>query len=130
MGRRRASGGNAPLNAPLPPQWAEQLTADRLEESGWRVLARNYRLRGGELDLVCQDEDGVIVFVEVKQRRSDAYGGAGAAIDARKLRRLRRTAAHYLAYELKSSEAAARFDAVLISGSAAKHSFEHLRDAW
>jgi len=151
VGRREQGRGNAqlkparagpvvPVVVPVVPavpsragaaaaaHWAEERAAQRLSREGWRVLARNYRLRGGELDLVCEDEAGVVVIVEVKQRRNAAYGGAAYAIDARKLTRLRRTAAHFLAYGLKRPDARMRFDAVLITGSEADHQFVHLRD--
>ena len=138
MGRRGQGAGNAPLTRPSgapgssagASQWAEELAARRLTDDGWRLLARNYRLRGGELDLVCEDEDGVVVFVEVKQRKSVGYGGAAAAIDARKRERLRRTAVHFLSYRLRRPDAATRFDAVLVTGTPTKHHYEHLRDAW
>lgn len=99
-----------------------------LVSGGWRVLTRNYRLRGGELDLVCEDDRGVVVIVEVKQRRSAAFGGAALAIDARKIARLRRTASHYLAFGLGLPDAATRIDAVLVTGTKDRHSLEHLRD--
>ena len=136
MGRRRTSGGHTavrPLAAGRSgsePHWAERLAATHLRAAGWRVLSRNYRLRGGEIDLVCEDPEGVVVFVEVKQRRSDSFGGPAAALDPRQRQRLRRTATHYLAAYLGRPEAAARFDAVLISGSPTRHHLQHLRDAW
>ena len=130
MGRRRQGRGHAALSAgpTVEPHWAEELVAEHLERSGWRVLTRNYRLRGGELDLVCVDGGGTIVMVEVKQRRSEAFGGAAAAVDARKLAKLRRTANHYLTYALKRPDAAVRFDAVLIVGDRERHRLEHLED--
>ena len=143
MGRRQQGRGDTKLNAgrrgaaatavtarlsSADGHWAEVLAAEHLERAGWRVLATNYRLRGGELDIVCEDQTGTVVIVEVKQRRSAAFGGAAAAIGARKLARLRLTAAHYLAYQLKRPEAKVRFDALLVTGDRLRHSIEHLED--
>lgn len=130
MGGRRQGRGHAALSTSpaAEPHWAEQLVAEHLERSGWRVLARNYRLRGGELDLVCEDGGGTVVVIEVKQRGSDAFGGAAAAVDYRKLARLRRTASHYLTYALKRPDAPVRFDAVLVVGDRVSHRLEHLQD--
>jgi putative endonuclease len=75
---------------------AEAVAARALAERGYRVVDRNVRLRGGELDLVCRDADA-FVFCEVKARFPAALGGAEEALTAAKLRRLTRLAATYLA---------------------------------
>jgi len=108
------------------------VSAERLLTGlGWLLLARNYRLRGGELDLV-YDDMGTLVFVEVRQRATVRYGGAAESIDGRKLSRLRRTAAHFLAYgprpEGHDGDARVRFDAVLVTGREDDHVLDHLRD--
>lgn len=132
VSRGRATASPVPGGAKGPDSttrhWAEALAERELLDRGWRLLARNYRLRGSELDLVCQDEHGVVVVVEVKQRRGAGFGGTSQAIDARKLSRLRLAAAHFMAFELRRPDAAMRFDAVLITGTETHHRFEHLRD--
>src|ERR1044072_679376 len=70
---------------------AEELAAAFLQEHGLRIIARNYRCRLGEIDLVAL-ERGTTVFVEVRQRSSSAFGGAAASITARKQARLIRAA--------------------------------------
>ncbi len=92
---------------------AEHLAAAYLARHGLLVIARNYRTRFGEIDLIAR-EGATLVFVEVRQRRSGAFGGAAASITPAKQRRLLRAARHYLG----ASRAAApcRFDAVLIEG--------------
>ena len=92
---------------------AEDLAAAFLEAQGLAVLARNYRCRFGELDLIGRDA-GVVVFVEVRMRTSRAFGGAAASITAAKRDKLLRTARHYLA--ALDRMPACRFDAVLIEG--------------
>lgn len=91
---------------------AEALAARFLAARGLRVLTRNFRVRGGEIDLVC-DDDGTFVFVEVRLRRRNDFGGAAASITAAKRRRLTLAARHYLAHR---PEAPCRFDCVLLSG--------------
>lgn len=111
----------------LPSHWAERVACRHLQAKGWRLLASNYRLRGGELDLVMQDGDTVVI-VEVKQRGSTAYGHPAYAIDARKLRRLAFTARQYVATQLRRPDAAVRLDAVLLVGTQQAHELTHLKD--
>ncbi|MGC4174766.1 YraN family protein [Demequina sp.] len=73
----------------------ENLVARRLEEAGWRVLERNWRCDQGELDIVALDGD-CLVAVEVKTRRSAAFGSPQEAVTREKLYRLRRLVAAWL----------------------------------
>ena len=91
---------------------AENLAAEFLSRHGLRVLARNWRVRGGEIDLICE-ENGCLVFVEVRLRGSAGYGGAAASITPAKQRRIVLAARHYLAGK---PEQPCRFDAVLLDG--------------
>lgn len=75
----------------------EDLAAAYLERRGWRVLARNWRCRDGEIDIVATDPDGVLVVCEVKCRRGTGFGSPLEAITYAKVRRLRRLAAAWLA---------------------------------
>lgn len=74
----------------------EQLVSDRLREQGWQILERNWRCDIGELDIVALDGD-VMVFCEVKTRRSHRYGTPVEAVTPQKARRLRRLAMRWLA---------------------------------
>lgn len=87
-----------------------------LRRQGFRILGRNVRSPLGELDLVA-DHEGILVFVEVKRRRSGAYGGAIEAVDARKRAKLIQLAAQYLAQH-RLHDRACRFDVVLIQDDA------------
>jgi putative endonuclease len=73
----------------------EALTADRYVADGYEVLARNWRCRQGELDLVLH-RDRVLVFCEVKTRRSDRFGAPIEAITHEKRQRIRVLAARWL----------------------------------
>ena len=77
-------------------QKAESAAEQYLRRQGYRIRERNVRSSYGELDLVVE-RAGVLVFVEVKARRTDSYGGAPYAVDARKQTRIIRLAAQYLA---------------------------------
>jgi putative endonuclease len=74
---------------------AERRAEQWLRQSGLQLVERNYRCRGGEIDLIMQDGDQ-LVFVEVRFRRNDKFGGALVSVDARKRQRLAFAAAHYL----------------------------------
>ena len=94
-----------------PGAAAEERAARFLATRGLRVIARNYRCRFGEIDLIAWDADA-IVFVEVRMRRSSAFGGAIGSIDRRKQKKLTLTARHYLSRLAR--EPRCRFDAVLL----------------
>ena len=74
---------------------AEDQAAAFLETHGLSLLSRNYRCRGGEIDLVCRDGKS-LVFVEVRQRKRQDFGGAGASITPTKQRRILLAAQHFL----------------------------------
>jgi putative endonuclease len=103
---------------------AEALAADYLEACGLVIVARNYRCRGGEIDLIARDRD-TLVFVEVRLRSGAAFGGAAASITAGKRRRIALAARHYLAGI--GREPPCRFDAVLLDALDAKR-IEWLRN--
>jgi putative endonuclease len=92
---------------------AEERAAQHLVRHGLQILARNYRCRGGEIDLVCRD-GATLVFVEVRLRSNRNFGGAAASITPAKQRRITLAANHYLAGKPLP---ACRFDAVLLDGT-------------
>jgi len=104
---------------------AEQLACAHLEHAGLRLLTRNYRCPQGEIDLV-MDDRGILVFVEVRYRRSAVYGSAAESVDRRKQARLQAAAAHYLLTH--RLDRACRFDVVALSGAPAR--VDWLRDAF
>lgn len=75
----------------------EQVAVDHLLSLGLHILQRNWRCRYGELDVIAADGPGTVVFVEVKTRTGDAFGGVEQAVTPAKLRRLRRLAGLWLA---------------------------------
>lgn len=104
---------------------AEDHAARFLTQRGLRVVERNFRVRGGEIDLICRDGQSV-VFVEVRLRRRSDYGGAAASITAAKQAKIVMAARHWLARHGQYHEWPCRFDCVLLDG---EH-IEWLRDAF
>lgn len=88
---------------------AENLAAQYLQEQGLRLLERNYRVRGGEIDLIAQEGE-TLVFVEVRLRRSQRFGGAAASVDIHKQTKLLLAAQHYL----RGRDLPCRFDVLLL----------------
>ncbi|MCX7897387.1 MAG: YraN family protein [Rhodocyclaceae bacterium] len=90
----------------------EAAAADYLARQGVKVIARNFRIRGGEIDLVCE-EGNTIVFVEVRSRRRKDYGSAAESISWSKRKRLILAARGWL---MRHGMRACRFDCVLFDG--------------
>lgn len=90
---------------------AEALAARHLEARGLKLLACNYRVRGGEIDLVAR-EGNCTVFVEVRLRRHPGFGSPADSITAAKRRRLILAARHWLAAH---GESPCRFDCILLT---------------
>ena len=93
----------------------EEIAARHLESRGFRILARRYRTRLGEIDLVARSRD-LLVFVEVKTRRGAGFGPPQESVNLLKQARLCRVASLYLAEHpaLVRAEIACRFDVVAI----------------
>lgn len=110
-------------------QEGESAAEEYLRQKGYRIVARNLRSSIGELDLVVED-GRVLVFVEVKARRTDAFGGAIHAVHQRKQEKLIQLAAQYLArHHVKDRPC--RFDVVLLQGpGAVAPQIEHIQNAF
>jgi putative endonuclease len=93
---------------------AEDLCAELLRSAGLLLLERNWRCRHGEIDLIAEDQ-GVLVFAEVRMRRAFGYGGAGESVTAAKRSRLVAAARLYLS---RRPETQCRFDVFLVDGLA------------
>jgi len=92
---------------------AEALAASYLAARGLTIVQRNYRCRGGEIDLIARDRE-VLVFVEVRLRRNRAFGTAAESITAAKRRRIKFAAGLFLSNLRR--EPPCRFDAILLDG--------------
>ncbi len=92
----------------------EAFVTDRLQRAGYRIIDRNWRIRGGEIDIVALDGE-TLVFVEVKARTGERVGYAEDAVDARKLTRLMRAAEMYVEAYPEHSDRVWRVDFVAIT---------------
>lgn len=97
---------------------AENACCRYLQKQGLRLLERNYRCRMGELDLIMREAD-TLVFVEVRFRKQQDFGGALASITPAKQKKLRRAAEFFM--QQNRLDCSARFDVVAMS-PAGQHS--------
>jgi putative endonuclease len=101
-------------------QGAEERAWAHLQHAGLSLVARNYRVargpnaRGGEIDLICRERDGTLVFVEVRARASASHGGAAASVGAAKRASLVFAAQRFIAS--LPVVPPCRFDVVAIDG--------------
>lgn len=105
---------------------AEDIACSYLRDSGLSLVARNYRCRRGEIDLIMRDRED-LVFIEVRYRRHDAFGSAAETVSPVKRARIAAAAAHYL--QRQPVEPPCRFDVVAIGGEA-PHRIEWIPDAF
>jgi putative endonuclease len=112
----------------LPGASGEGLACRHLESRGYAILARNFRCRSGEVDVVARSGDAT-VFVEVKERGSASHGGGHEAVTFGKRRRIVRAARIYAAAR-GLEEVPLRFDVISIDWSTGKPRIEHYEDAF
>jgi putative endonuclease len=112
VGALPQGGGMTTLTRAEIGALGERLAADHLTGIGLRIVARNWRCRYGELDLIAVDPvTNTVVFVEVKTRTGDGFGGLEQAVTPQKARRLRRLAGLWLAAQQRRW-AAVRLDVI------------------
>ncbi len=107
----------------------ERAAQHYLELRGLRFLARNFRCRAGEIDLIMMDTN-ILVFVEVRYRANQDFGSALESITKRKQARVVRAAANFLQRNAQFQQLACRFDAVGISGASAATDFCWIKAAF
>lgn len=106
----------------------EALAARHLKKNGYKILERNYRTKLGEIDIIARDRD-TLVFVEVKAKRSDRFGGPKEAVTFKKQQKISRIALLYL-NETNQNNIKARFDVVAILSSEDGTSIEIVKNAF
>lgn len=97
-------------------KWGETVAAYYLENRGYQVLARNVRTAYGEIDLIAQQQGGMLVFVEVKTRTNASFGFPEESVDERKLGHLIASAQSYLQEQPGDLEQGWRIDVIAIQG--------------
>jgi putative endonuclease len=109
-------------------RYGEERAADYLKDLGYEIVERNWRSRGGEIDLIA-NENGRIVFVEVKTRSGSDFGHPFEAITLEKVARMRRLAADWCAVK-QVSGIKVRLDAIAVLVNGGKVSIEHLKQVF
>lgn len=105
----------------------EELAAAYLLQQGFHIVERNFRVRQGEIDIIGYDQE-VLVFVEVKYRKSSCSGLPEEAVDYRKQRQICKVALFYLNAKKLGVDRACRYDVVAVFGDEIrwyKNAFEH-----
>ncbi len=108
---------------------AEATAAAWLERQGLVVVEKNYRCKGGEIDLIMRDGND-LVFVEVRLRKRSSYGSAAESVTATKQRRLICAARHFLATHARWQNSACRFDVVAADDLNNAQNWQWLRHAF
>lgn len=106
----------------------EELAARHLEQRGYAILARNYRTPLGELDLIARDRRHLL-FIEVKTRRSAAFGTPAEAVGAHKQRQILRAAQWYLV-AARYPELQPRFDVIAVIVGPGEPVITHIPNAF
>ncbi len=115
------------MNAREKGLLGESAAADYLRGKGYDIIERNYHSRSGEIDIIASGH-GYIVFAEVKLRAERALVSGLEAVDARKMRRIYKTACRWL--QEHPSELQPRFDVIQITRSESGFAFEHIEHAF
>ncbi len=128
---KRGNGSRAPVRFPSRAVFAaycEDLAAGFLRRRGYRILSRNYRTRGGEIDIVAA-AGKEIVFVEVKGKRGEDFGTPEEMVDRRKMACIVSAALVYLG-GAETESAGCRFDVITVRHSPAGSIIEHVKGAF
>ena len=128
MGQKGKERGSRSGGYSQQGQEGEQLAVRYLKRMGYRIVCRNYRSPFGEIDIIARHL-GVLVFVEVKSRRTETFGSPKLAVTPAKQRKISQVAWHYL-QQHNLTEASARFDVVTISRSKGSPFFEVTENAF
>lgn len=108
-------------------QLAEQLACNYLQQQGLRLIERNYYCRLGEIDLIMQHRKS-LVFVEVRYRKNNLFGGAVESITTKKQHKLQKTALHYM--QQHQTRQSTRFDVVAITGQGPEQILEWIQNVF
>lgn len=114
----------------MPGDPAEQLALEHLQARGLKLVARNFRCRLGEIDLIMLDDE-CLIFVEVRFRKRGYFASALESVDRRKQRKLALAAGYFLGRHHEYRHHAVRFDVVGLDGpSRDRYRLQWVRDAF
>jgi len=103
----------------------EQMAADYLKNNGYKIMAKNYRTREGEIDLICQ-KNSIIHFIEVKTRTSQKFGWPEEAVTDQKMEKIIATAEAYLMENQIDSEWQIDIISILLNKEKRKANIKHI----
>ncbi len=107
----------------------ESFAREKIEQAGCRIIATNYACKLGEIDIIAKDKEHII-FVEVRYRKTAAYGGAIASVDYKKQQKIIKSASLYLQQNKLTNKAMCRFDVFAVTGQTNNLHFEWIKDAF
>lgn len=109
----------------------EEIATNYLTGRGYRILERNFRCKGGEVDIIARDPaDSGLVFIEVKARRGLTYGVPQLAVTPFKQRQISKAALTWLSKN-RLHDSNARFDVIaILMHTGAAHGIEHIQNAF
>ena len=109
--------------------WAEKIACETLQQKGLQLIDHNFSSALGEIDLIMQD-GSTLVFIEVRQRSSAAYGLAEETIGHRKQEKIRRVADQFLQRKSKGYDQQCRFDVFAVNGDQTKKTIRWIKSAF
>lgn len=107
----------------------EDLVCRYLEQKGYRIMAKNYWCRQAEIDIVAMD-GGELVFVEVKYRKNEKFGGGLSAVSPKKIRNICKCARYYMYREDIDPDMPVRFDVIAVDGDRITHLDNAFETEW
>jgi len=116
-----------PSNRSSKGRETEKFACDYLKKNGLSLIDKNFHSRYGEIDLIMQHRE-TLVFIEVRYRKNNDYGGAKASITLDKQQKIHKTALFYM--QKKGRELNARFDVVAITGVNKQLEIEWIQNAF
>lgn len=105
----------------------EDIAASYLMRRGYRILKRNFRIRSGEIDIIAESPEGILVYCEVKYRQDSSFGTPFEAVGYAKRRRICRAALWYFTMNHYDDDKQCRFDVIGIYGDGR---IEHIQNAF
>jgi len=107
----------------------EEFAARTLTEKGLNIVSQNYLCKMGEIDLIARDQRD-LVFIEVRYRKSESFGGSVASVNKKKQRRIILAANHYLQKHQLANKVPCRFDVFAITGTIQQLEFNWIKGAF
>ncbi len=111
-------------------QRAERLAESYLRAQGLKTIDNNYSSRQGEIDLIMEDDNNTLIFVEVRYRRSSKFGSASETVDWRKQQRIVKTAAAYIQSRPEYQQYNCRFDVISLEGELEEARLDWIKQAF